>query len=265
MNIFLFELRSSFKSTLIWIFAICLVAWGFMMIYPSFIADSAGIIEVFKNYPPEFLKALGFVPEQFFSVLGFYSFVLLYVELIAAMQAMVLGLGTAGRELRTRTSEFILTKPVKRWEILGAKTLAILSILVATNVCLMIVSYLSISQVANGSFSLSALLLVNLSTFLLQLVFAAIGILLAVTFRKLRSIAPVSLSIVFGFFVLNMLKGIFNDAWIRYFSPFQFFEKYAIIADKSFETPFLLYSVALVFGFTILSFVYFSVKDIHAV
>lgn len=265
MNIFLFELRSNFKSTLIWILSICLVAWGFMMIYPTFMADSAGIIEIFKHYPPEFLKALGFVPDQFFSVLGFYSFVLIYVELIAAMQAMVLGLGTAGREIRTRTSEFVLTKPVKRWEVLGAKTLAIFSILVVTNVILMIVSYLSIAQVAEGSFSVSALLLVNLSMFLLQLVFAAIGILLGVTFRKLRSVAPVSLSIVFGFFVVNMLKGIFDDAWIRYFSPFQFFEKYSIIADKSFETPFLLYSIALILGFTLISFVYFSIKDIHAV
>ena len=265
MNIFLFELKSNFKSAVIWIFVLCLVAWGFMMIYPSFLSDSAGIIEVFKHYPPEVMKALGFVPDQFFSVLGFYSFVLIYVELIAAMQAMVLGLGTSGREIRTRTSEFVLTKPVKRWEILGAKSLAILTILAITNVFLMITSYLSIAQVAQGSFSLNALLLVNLSTFLLQLVFAALGILLGVTFRKLRSVAPVSLGIVFGFFVVNMLKGIFDEAWIRYFSPFQFFDKYLIIADKTFETPFLLYAVALILGLTIFSFAYFSNKDIHAV
>jgi ABC-2 type transport system permease protein len=265
MNIFLFELKSNFKSTAIWIFVLCLVAWGFMMIYPSFIADSAGIIELFKHYPPEVMKALGFVPDQFFSVLGFYSFVLIYVELIAAMQAMVLGLGTSGREIRTRTSDFILTKPVKRWEVLGAKTLAILTILAITNIFLMIASYLSIVQVAGGSFSLTALVLVNFSTFLLQLVFASLGIFLGVTFRKLRSVAPVSLSIVFGFFVVNMLKGIFNDAWIRYFSPFQFFEKYSIIADKSFESVFLFYSIAVILGLTILSFVYYSNKDIHAV
>lgn len=265
MNIFLFELKSSITSTLIWISVLCLVAWGFMAIYPTFISDSAAIIEIFKNYPPEVMKALGFVPEQFFSVMGFYSFVLIYIELIAAMQAMVLGLGTSGREIRTRTSEFLLTKPVKRWEVLGAKVIAILTLLIITNVTLMFVSYLSINQVADKAFSLNALMLVNLSTFLLQLIFAAIGVLLGVTFRKLRSVAPVSLSIVFGFFVVKMMKGIFDDPWIRYFSPFQFFEKYAIIASKSFETPFLLYSIALILGMTILSFIYFSTKDIHSV
>ncbi|TFG82351.1 MAG: ABC transporter permease [Erysipelotrichales bacterium] len=265
MNIFLFELKSNFKSTLIWIGVLCFVAWGFMAIYPSFLSGSAGIIEIFKRYPPEVMKALGFVPDQFFSVLGFYSFVLIYIELIAAMQAMVLGLGTSGREIRTRTSEFLLTKPIKRWEALGAKVLAILTILIITNLSLMLISFLSVNQVADRSFSVTALILVNISTFLLQLVFAAIGILLGVTFRKLRSVAPVSLSIVFGFFVVNMLKGIFDDAWIRYFSPFQFFEKYAIIADRSFETTFLVYSIALIIGLILFSFVYFSKKDIHAV
>ncbi len=265
MNIFLFELKSSFKSTIIWIFALCLVAWGFMMIFPAFMSDSAGIIEIFKNYPPELMKALGFVPDQFFSVLGFYSFVLIYIELIAAMQAMVLGLGTSGREIRTHTSEFLLTKPVKRWEVLGAKISAILFLLVVTNLFLMAASVIAVKQVSSLPFSLTALVLVNVSTFLLQLIFAALGVLLGVTFRKLRAVAPVSLAIVFGFFIVNMLKAIFNDAWIRYFSPFQFFEKYTIIATKSFDTTFLIYSIAIVLGMTLLSFVYFSMKDIHSV
>jgi ABC-2 type transport system permease protein len=265
MNIFLFELKSNFKSTIIWILSLCLVAWGFMMIFPAFMSDSAGIIEIFKNYPPELIKALGFVPDQFFSVLGFYSFVLIYIELIAAMQAMVLGLGTSGREVRTRTSEFLLTKPVKRWEVLGAKVSAILFILIVTNLFLMAASYVAVNQVATVAFSLTSLVLVNVSTFLLQLIFAALGVLLGVTFRKLRSVAPVSLAIVFGFFIVNMLKAIFNDAWIRYFSPFQFFEKYAIIATKSFDNTFLIYSIILVLGMTLLSFIYFSMKDIHSV
>jgi ABC-2 type transport system permease protein len=265
MNIFLFELKSNLKSTVIWIGVMCLIAWGFMTIFPTFLADAAGMIELFKHYPPELLKGLGFSPDQFFTVLGFYSFVLIYIELIVSMQAMVLGLGTSGREIRTRTSDFLLTKPVKRWEVLGAKVAAILVILVVTNIFLNIVSFISISQVAPASFSYTALFMVNLSTLLLQLVFAAIGILLGVTFRKLRSVAPVSLSIVFGFFIVNMLKGIFNDAWIRYFSPFQFFDKYTVIASKSLESGFLLYTFAVITGLILFSFIYYSKKDIHAV
>jgi len=62
-----------------------------------------------------------------------------------------------------------------------------------------------------------------------------------------------------------MLKGIFDDKWIRYFSPFQFFEKYSIIATKSFDSVFLIWSVVLIVGMLIVGFVYYVKKDIHAV
>jgi len=265
MNIFRFELKSNIKSTIIWILAMCLTVYFFMMAFPAYSDNSQGIIKVLKNYPPELLKALGMDINQFFSSIGFYSFVLIYIELLAAMQAMMLALGTSGRELRTRTSEFLVTKPISRWTILAAKSSAVLVILVITNLSITLTSLYAVSAVTKEPFSVTALLMVCLSTFLLQLVFAAMGILLGVTFRKLRSVAPVSLGIVFGFYVVNMLKGIFDDKWIRYFSPFQFFEKYSIIATKSFDSVFLIWSVVLIVGMLIVGFVYYVKKDIHAV
>lgn len=265
MNIFLFELKSNLKSNLIWILVLCSVAYFFMLMYPAFYANSTELIKVFNRYPKEVLVAFGFDINQFFSAIGFYCFVLIYIELIASMQAIVLGLGTSGRELRLRTTEFIITKPVKRLEIMFAKTASVFVILVLTNILLTIVSYLAISQVTLEPFSTNAFLLVCLSTFLLQCLFASLGILLGVTFRKLRSIAPVSLGIVFGFFVLNMLKAIFDDAWIRYFSPFQFFDKYSIVLLGKLEIEFLLWGITLIIGMIIVAFVYFNKKDIHAV
>lgn len=265
MNIFLFELKSNFKSNLVWIIVLCSVAYFFMLIYPSFYANSTELIKVFNRYPQEVLDAMGFKVDQFFSAIGFYCFVLIYIELIASMQAMVLGLGTSGRELRLRTTEFIITKPVTRIEIMFAKTASVFVILVVTNVLLTISSYLAISQVTLEPFSTQSFLLVCLSTFLLQCVFASMGILLGVTFRKLRAIAPISLGIVFAFFVINMLKGIFDDEWIRYFSPFQFFDKYSIVLTGKLEMEFVFWGFALIIGMTVSAFVYFNKKDIHAV
>ncbi len=265
MNVFKFELKSNLKSSLIWILVLCGVAYFFMMIFPAYLENSAGILEILKKYPPELLKALGMDIDQFFTALGFYSFVLVYIELIAAMQAMMLGLGCSGREIRTKTSDFLITKPIKRWQILLAKVSVVFLILIVTNILLSITSVIALNQVATTSFSMTALLLVNISTFLLQLIFASLGILLGVVFRKLRSVAPVSLGIVFGFFVVNMLKAIFNDAWIQYVSPFQFFEKYVIIATQSFNLVMLLWCLLLIFGFSLLSFIIYTNKDIHAV
>lgn len=265
MNIFLFELKSNLKSQVIWIVVLCSVAYFFMLIYPVFYDNSAQLIEVISRYPKEVLIAFGFDMDQFFSAIGFYSFVLVYVELIAAMQAIMLGLGTSGRELRLRTTEFIITKPVKRMSILFAKSMAILLILVVTNSLLTLSSYLAISQVSQDPYSTQAFILISISIFLLQLIFASIGILLGVTFRRLRSIAPVSLGLVFGFFVVNMLKAIFDDPWIKYISPFQFFDKYSIVLSKSLKLEFVLWTIVLIVAMLVFSFVYFDHKDIHAV
>lgn len=265
MNIFFFELKSNLKSNLIWILVLMGIAYGFMMIYPAFYANSKELIDVFNRYPKELLVALGFEVDQFFSAIGFYCFVLIYIELIASMQALVLGLGTSGRELRLRTSEFMMAKPVTRLQIMLAKTASILVILLLTNILLTFTSYVAIKQVTIDSFSTQSFLLVCLSTFLLQCVFASMGILLGVTFRKLRSVAPVSLGIVFGFFVVNMLKAIFDDEWIRYFSPFQFFDKYSIVLMGKLEMEFFVWGILLIIAMTCVGFVYFNKKDIHAV
>ena len=55
MNIFLFELKSNFKSQLIWILVLCSVAYFFMFMYPAFYANSSQLIEVFNRYPKEVL------------------------------------------------------------------------------------------------------------------------------------------------------------------------------------------------------------------
>ena len=181
------------------------------------------------------------------------------------MQAMILGLGTSGRELRLRTSDFLITKPVKRVNILSAKVISITLILVVTNIFIFISAYLGIKSVTPDVFSIQTLIYLSVSTFLLQWIFASIGVVLGVTFRRLRSIAPVSLGIVFGFFVVNMLKAIFDDAWIRYVSPFQFFDKYEVLTTSALDLTFVLWSLGLVIIMLGFSFIYFDRKDIHAV
>ena len=265
MNIFLFELKSQLKSQWIWILSACGVAYFFMLIYPAFYDNAKNLIDIFNRYPKEVLVAFGFDMNQLFSALGFYSFVLVYVELITAMQAMILGLGTSGRELRLRTSDFLITKPVKRVKILLAKVISITLILVLTNIFIFISAYLGIKSVTPDVFSIQTLIYLSVSTFLLQWIFASIGVVLGVTFRRLRSIAPVSLGIVFGFFVVNMLKAIFDDAWIRYVSPFQFFDKYEVLTTSALDLTFVLWSLGLVIIMLGFSFIYFDRKDIHAV
>ena len=62
-----------------------------------------------------------------------------------------------------------------------------------------------------------------------------------------------------------MLKAIFDDAWIRYVSPFQFFDKYEVLTTSALDLTFVLWSLGLVIIMLGFSFIYFDRKDIHTV
>lgn len=263
MNIFLFEIKSSLKSTLIWILMLGIVAVGFIQVFPAFYSGSAELIKMLENYPKELLEGLDFDPNQFFTILGFYSFIAVYVQVMVAFQGFILGLQVVGRETKAHTMDFLITKPVRRSTILTMKLAAIVTILTVTNLCLFAFTFVGMS-ITGETFSMVGLVLVSFVMYLCSIIFASIGILLGATLRKLRSIAPYALGIVTGFFILNMMKGIFDDPWIQWLSPFQFFDKFEVISTQSLDPIFLAWSCFLILAMIGVSYLVYTKKDIHA-
>jgi ABC-2 type transport system permease protein len=107
--------------------------------------------------------------------------------------------------------------------------------------------------------------LFDLSTLLLQLMFASLGILIAVLIRKLKSVVGVSMSVVFTLFVMNLMQAILDEAWLRYLSPFQWFEKTYIFYHQAYEWPMVGMWALVTLGSLAGAYVVFTRKDIHAV
>ncbi len=66
------------------------------------------------------------------TVLGFYGFVFLFVQLCLAIQAGNYGFGLVSIEESELTADFLLSKPVSRAQILTGKLLAALTSLLVT-------------------------------------------------------------------------------------------------------------------------------------
>lgn len=81
-------------------------------------------------------KALGVKISNIASLLGYYSFVLVYIVLIGSVQGCNLGLNILSKEERDKTAEFLLVKPVKRSKLVALKlgTAFILAIIVSLTV-----------------------------------------------------------------------------------------------------------------------------------
>ena len=265
MNMYLHELRDYSKSTFIWTCSLVVLIILFLSMFPAIAKDAGDFKKMLQNYPQSVLKAMGLYIDQMFTLLGYYSNILIDVVMFASVQAMNLGTSIISKEVRDKTADFLLTKPVSRAQIMTAKILAALTCLVITNVFYLTAATFMALVVKTEAFSVGTFILISLTIFYIQLMFLAIGILVSVILPKIRSVLPISLSTVFGFFVLGMITTTAGEKYMRYISPFKYFDLMYIINNAGYESL----SIILAFSVTIIaiacSFIIYIKKDIHAV
>lgn len=265
MNIYLHELRSLRKSTLIWTCAMIALAAIYFSVYDSVVADAEGFAKLLSNYPAPVRAALGISLDNITTVLGFYSLIFSFITLCAAIQAMNLGLSMLSREARERTADFLLVKPISRTSIVSAKLLAALTTLLATNIVYFAGAFVLASMVKTTEFDYTVFFMINLTLLFLQLIFLALGLVISMFFAKLKSVLPLSLGVVFGLYIVGAIIAAGKEDAARFISPFKYFDISYIMKNVSFETPYLIVSAVIVVVSIAASYIIYDKKDIHAV
>lgn len=262
MNVFLRELRAYRKSMLTWVTSLGGIVGMFMALYPAFEADVEGLNEVLANFPEAIRALVNITPETFLSVLGFYGYLLSFAWLAASIQAMNLGVGIISKEVTGKTADFLVTKPVRRSQLVTAKLAAALTVILATNVVFIAVSYLAVAT-TGAAFDGGTLLLMASTLLLLQLVFLALGALFSVTIPKIKSVVAVSLPTVFAFYIIGAIGDVLENVELRWVSPFRYFDPIYMISERALEPEYLIVTVAFVVAAVAATYVIFAKKDIH--
>lgn len=265
MNMFLHELKAYRKSTVVWTLSLILVVGFFMSLYPAISADADQFKKILAGYPVQVRQAFGVSIDHITSLLGFYSYVFSYVVLCGAIQAMNLGISILSKEVREKTADFLLTKPVTRSEIMTAKLLAAFSSLLITNIIYVAAASLIASLVSKQPFDLDIFLLISLTAFYVELMFMCLGVIISVAAAKIKAVLPVSLSIVFGFFIVNMFGSVIGEKAIRYLTPFKYYDTSYIINHGTYEGQFVVIEIIFIVITMMASYIIYAKKDIHAV
>ncbi|MBE4910663.1 ABC transporter permease subunit [Bacillus luteolus] len=265
MNMYLHELRVYRKSTIIWTLAQMSLVVLFLAIFPSFASDAQAFKEMLEGFPEELRKAIGLSVDSIATVIGFYSYIFLYLKLCGAIQAMNLGTSLVSKETSEKTADFLLTKPVTRYQILSAKLLAAFTSLIVTNVFFIGTTIMMAIFVSEKEFNVTVLFLIAVSLFLMQLIFLSIGVIVSVVFPKIKSVISVSLGTVFGFFMVAMVSSAMDDTALRYITPFNYFNTSYIIENASYEGSFLLVGGLIIVAAISASFYIYHKRDVHTV
>ncbi len=262
MNILYQELKMSAASMLSWTGALVLFVFFFMFMYPPISKDAAIIENILSNFPLELRRALGITTLNLSQLLGFYGFIFVYVLLIGSIYAMKSGMSVLSEEIRSKTVDFLLSKPVSRKTVVSAKILSVLSNLIVQNIIFIITSYLIVSAYQEKSFDTAAFILLDLSLIQVQLFFAAIGFILSVIIKKLKSVLPITLAVVFVFFILQMLSESLNDPKLVYITPFSYFNAADIINNGGYHLSFLIINLLIILVFTGSTYLIYLRKDL---
>ena len=265
MNMYLHELKAYRKSTIIWTCSLVLIVILFLSMFPAISKDAADFKKLMEGYPEALRKAIGISIDSFFNILGFYSYIFIYIGLCGSIQAMNLGTSIISKEVRDKTADFLLTKPVTRSQIMTAKLLAVLTSLVITNVVYLAAAFLMATAVKTEDFSLKIFFMISITLFFVQLIFMVLGVIISVMLPKIKSVLPITLGTVFGFFMVGMLSSTVGDKASRFLIPFKYYDTAYIIKNSSYEVSFIIVEMIFIIVTIFASYLIYDKKDVHAV
>lgn len=245
MSVFKFELRSIYKQAIIWAISLCAIFFAFSFLFPVYKSAATEITKVLAAYPKAFVVALGIDLTNLFSLNGFFAFYSTYILLTASIMALNFGITIFSREKKTKTSDFLLTKPISRTRIFVEKCAAGAVCLLAVNALFVGFLQLMYMSMDHAGASNLVFMLITLSIVIIEFVMYSLGIVLAITMRKIKSPSSIATSVGFGFFIISMMYGIIGENWLRYLTPLKYFDLNYVMVHQSYEISWLILSVAV--------------------
>jgi ABC-2 type transport system permease protein len=247
MNIFLHELRSRMKSVLTWSVALAGIILLFMSLFQGFSEQAAMVSELMQSFPPELLIAFGMTNLDFASLIGFFGLIFVFCQICLAIQSANYGFGLVSIEESELTADFLLAKPITRPKIMTSKLLAALTALFITGAAVGASSLIFI-HLFRGSQELPprpfTLLMLSIPVF--QIFFLSVGMLISLLVRRMRSVTPFSMGLVFGLYILNAFGAMIGEKNLEVLSPFKHFSPSDIIINQAWNLPLSALSAVII-------------------
>jgi len=265
-TIYLHEVRTRLKSVIVWSAAVAALILFFFSLYSGFADEAALFNQMMGKLPTALIDAFGLGRIDLTSVLGYFSFLFIFVQLCLAIQAANYGVGLVSIEETERTADFLLTRPVSRVQILTSKLLAAVTSLVVTSLVTWGVSFAAVELYRVGKPYDSGLLILLLAgTLILQLFFFSVGLFISLLVRRVRSVTPYSLGLGFGAYVLAAFSGIFGEIKLEYITPFKHLDPTYVVMNRSYDTKLVVLNLAISVVALVVSYLLYLRRDIRAV
>lgn len=263
MNIFLRELRANLKSLLIWSAIITLLIMIAVAKFSAFAGDP-DMLKMLDSMPPAMLDALNMRTFNLTTLSGLYGVMFIYFGLMGAIAAGMWGSDIISKEERDKTVEFSLVLPVSRNRVITAKALAALVNCIGFVLITWAVSLVAVQSYNPDKAFLDFLVLEMRAMFSIELIFLAIGLLLGCAMKRYK----LSGSTVVGIILVTYFMAIASDMhekldFLKYLSPFKYFDAGELFRNGRMEGTNLLLSAAIIVVCVAAAYLTYNKRDLY--
>ena len=263
MNIFIRELRANFRSLLIW-GVIMILFISMAMAKFSAYEGNPEMLLILDSMPPALLEAFQMNAFNLTTVTGFFGVCFTYFALLGSVFAAMLGSDIISKEERDKTVEFSLTLPIPRQKIITSKILAAVVHCIAFLLIIWGGSLFSVAQYQPESEFYDFLRLSMLALFILEMTFLAVGIFLGCALKQYKRAGSIAVSLLLGTFFLSIISGLSENLdFLKYFSPFKYFNPAILLRESRLEITYVLISACIIVVALFGGYVSYAKRDLY--
>ncbi|WP_379128950.1 ABC transporter permease subunit [Paenibacillus sp. sgz500958] len=264
MNIFWREMKAYRKSIILWSIGVFLMVVSGMSKYAGLSSSGQSMSDMMADMPKSMQAIMDVGDLDLNKASGYYGILFLYLLLMAAIHAAMLGANIIAKEERDKTSEFLFVKPLSRTQIITSKLVAALVNLVILNVVTLISSIVIVGNYSKGESVTSDIFMTMVGLLIVQLLFMVIGSAIASVKRKPKTAGSLSTGILLLTFVLSIAIDL-NEKLegLKYITPFKYFEAKNVMYGGGLDPVFVLLSAAIIAALVTVTYVYFKKRDLN--
>jgi ABC-2 type transport system permease protein len=263
MNIFLRELKANLKSLLIWsVIIILLILVGTSKFSAYY--NNPDLLAILKTMPTAVIDAMSLNAFNLTTITGFYGLMFIYFGLMGAIAAAMWGSDIISKEERDKTVEFSLVLPVSRNEVITAKALAALVNCVAFVLVTWAVSLVVAQPYSPDHGFYSYLALEMQAMFIIELIFLAVGLLLGCAMKQYKRSASTAVAIILAAYFMSILSGLQKNLdFLKYFTPFKYFDASALLSNGKMGGIYLLLSGLIILVCVVAAYFTYNRRDLY--
>jgi len=266
INLLKKEIARNSLSLIMWMIIVTLLISVTMSFYTIFMENQSRVFGMLNIIPSGVLQFKGISNlNDLLSPMGFYAVNnIIYMMVLGSIYSISLSSNIFLKEEYNKTAEYLLTRPVTRNEVFLTKTAVVFINILLLNLVTSAAGFILIEIVKNGSFSISAFLILSLYTFLLNLLFGSLGLILSTAIKRPRPITAFCIGLVlilYFIFTISKIPGSISN--LGYISPFRFVNTEVVSPGYKLEFLNLMYFIGFSSLLFILSFRRFLTRDIY--